>query len=269
MPAVTQQHQDPIPHAGKKRRRDENDGQLPPQPPPYEGFIWDPKSQVLPPTGAHLRSPTDQQQNHHNVHHTSRRHIPLPASKRLRESVPADDPSSRPSSRSHSPASHHLQSPPPPRELQETSPNPTPPTPPARQSSTNSAALLSRCHICNRKPARVSDLDSFADCERCGERACFVCLRECLDWRTEEQRRWSGYGGESFTMRDVDDVTGEEEDYEEEMSRLKRRDVGEYWGKPGDGRRDGHRTKICSSCCVERGPDGDVVCYGCLPYLEA
>lgn len=25
-----------------------------------------------------------------------------------------------------------------------------------------------------------------------------------------------------------------------------------------------HRRIVCSKCCVERGPDGEVVCLGCL-----
>jgi hypothetical protein len=25
---------------------------------------------------------------------------------------------------------------------------------------------------------------------------------------------------------------------------------------------------VCSRCCVEKGPDGDVVCLGCLPFSE-
>jgi hypothetical protein len=39
---------------------------------------------------------------------------------------------------------------------------------------------LNPCHICRRKPTAKHELDSFADCEGCGERTCYVCIRECL-----------------------------------------------------------------------------------------
>lgn len=45
--------------------------------------------------------------------------------------------------------------------------------------------ILNPCHICHRKPTVKSDLDSYADCEGCGNRTCYICIRECLggeDW---------------------------------------------------------------------------------------
>jgi hypothetical protein len=272
MPAVTQQHQETP--SGKKRRRDDHDyvnAQHHPSTPTYEGFFR--FKQAPPPLGF---APTFQgladQQPHHNVfaytaplqRSPGRKHIfPLPATKRLRESHP-DHYHHLPHSRSTSPTSHTQA---PPRQLQETSPNPTRlTTAPARQPSTttSSAALLSRCHICHRKPTRKADLDSFADCELCHQRTCFICLRECLDWRTEDQRRWGGYGSASFSMRDADQEdggagTGLERPGEE---------GGGADGKQGVWSTGGHRTKICSGCCVERGQDGDVVCYGCLPFVD-
>ncbi|ESZ89870.1 hypothetical protein SBOR_9739 [Sclerotinia borealis F-4128] len=39
---------------------------------------------------------------------------------------------------------------------------------------------LRACHICRRKPTVKKELDAFANCEGCGKRTCWVCIRECL-----------------------------------------------------------------------------------------
>ncbi|KAL4730519.1 hypothetical protein ACLX1H_002555 [Fusarium chlamydosporum] len=68
-------------------------------------------------------------------------------------------------------------------------------------------ALVAPCHICHRRPTKKTHLDSFADCQGCGERTCFVCIRECHGWNTDggsgvsEQEVLS----RSFHMDDVDD----------------------------------------------------------------
>lgn len=86
---------------------------------------------------------------------------------------------------------------------------------------------LAPCHICRRKPTVRAELDAFADCEGCGERACYVCIRECL-----------GSAG----------MVG---------------DGGGRW--KGDGEMgEGHKGMVCSRCCVERGTEGEVWCLGCL-----
>ena len=50
----------------------------------------------------------------------------------------------------------------------------TPKTP-----STLSSLLLRPCHICHRRPTTRAVVDAYADCACCGQRACYVCLREC------------------------------------------------------------------------------------------
>jgi hypothetical protein len=133
---------------------------------------------------------------------------------------------------------------------------------PLAPSRTNSAALLTRCHICHRKPAKVADLDSFADCYGCGERTCFVCLRECPGWtelddvmiREPEEEDLVA----SFHMADP------HEEVDEGMGRRRRNGAKAKSGWA----QNGHRKTVCSRCCVERGPDGDVVCLGCLPYVD-
>ncbi|KAI1208759.1 uncharacterized protein F4807DRAFT_461300 [Annulohypoxylon truncatum] len=135
----------------------------------------------------------------------------------------------------------------------------TPPTSPQQsragaQTRPNPPVPLSPCHICHRKPTKKSDLDSFADCMGCGQRACFICIRACQGWlpSSEEDENLSA----SFTMQDVDD----DSNYSNKPDRKESKGGG--W----NGR--GHREMICSRCCVERGPEGDVVCLGCLAGME-
>ncbi|KAL2840148.1 hypothetical protein BJY01DRAFT_21882 [Aspergillus pseudoustus] len=47
------------------------------------------------------------------------------------------------------------------------------------QSHCASAPFLRPCHICHRRPTTRELLEAYADCDLCGERACFVCLRRC------------------------------------------------------------------------------------------
>ncbi|KAI1448040.1 hypothetical protein F5Y02DRAFT_377092 [Annulohypoxylon stygium] len=184
-----------------------------------------------------------------------RKMIPLPLSKRLRlvndNSEPLHSHNDQPTHyMSHSQQSHHSHAHP------EYS---TPPTSPQQSrvnthTRPNPPALLNPCHICHRKPTKKSDLDSFADCMGCGQRACFVCIRACQGWLppSDEEENLSA----SFTMQDVDDESNHGNEPDQKESK------GGGW----NGR--GHRSMICSRCCVERGLEGDVVCLGCLAGME-
>ncbi|ROW11508.1 hypothetical protein VMCG_01204 [Cytospora schulzeri] len=150
---------------------------------------------------------------------------------------------------------------------------PKPPT-------TTSHNLLSPCHICHRKPTKKNELDSYADCEGCGERTCYVCIRECLGWKATEhserfdrevlmrdqdnredeqqdEERNSEHLYQSFSMEDAPIGENQQHDSEADQDPTKR---GGTWG---NGNR-GHRGRICSQCCVENGPEGEVICLGCL-----
>ncbi|KAJ5684831.1 uncharacterized protein N7477_001176 [Penicillium maclennaniae] len=83
----------------------------------------------------------------------------------------------------------------------------------------NSASALRPCHICHRRPTTRHVLDAYADCDLCGERACFICLRQCdaVDCPGTINVPVTAPNGDLFSQ---------EEDF--------------------DGRR-----KICSSCAVE------------------
>jgi hypothetical protein len=228
-------------------------------------------------------------QHHHSSPSAPRKLIPLPLGKRQRTTVdievgadgepmqrsPHDDSSPR-----HHPQDHHQQ----PQQHHE-------PTKDAsrgqelddktRPPSATTPSLMNRCHICSRKPNKKSDLDSFADCQGCGQRACYVCIRECLGWApsipttatatpdalrpatastTATTHAEDGEGEASFTMLDADAA----EDHRP-ASREAHAGAGHEHGWTRGG---GHRQVVCSRCCVEKGQDGDVVCLGCLPFVE-
>jgi hypothetical protein len=223
---------------------------------------------------------------HH--HHTSplvRRIIPLPATKRQKvlddEDLRSGD--DHPMRRRHSSPSQ--------QKLQEKSAN-SRSTTPSRTAAAPSVKLMSRCHICGRKPAKKSDLDSFADCQGCSQRTCYVCIRECLGWRsgaTPNQQRADGNGmvivgdstgsrlsvsprsDTSFTMVDAGDVSESDMSRQHASQEMDGRGVQQRNHRPqeSDGwARGGHRQVVCSQCCVERGENGDVVCLGCLAFIE-
>lgn len=155
--------------------------------------------------------------------------------------------------------------------------------------TTSSNNLLSPCHICHRKPTKKNELDSYADCEGCGERTCYVCIRECLGWNAspnqhdrfdhevlmrdqdnrEEQRqqqqdeeREPKNFDHSFSMEDA--PAGENQQRNDQRNDLEAdQEPTKRGGTWGNGNR-GHRGRICSQCCVEKGPEGEVICLGCL-----
>ncbi|KAA8574099.1 hypothetical protein EYC84_005621 [Monilinia fructicola] len=98
---------------------------------------------------------------------------------------------------------------------------------------------LRPCHICRRKPTVKKELDSFANCEGCGKRSCWVCIRECL----------GGWGNQRA-------MEGEDKGSEDKGE--------ESWAEDGTQ----HRGMVCSRCCVERGTEGEVLCLGCLRMEE-
>ena len=42
-----------------------------------------------------------------------------------------------------------------------------------------STFCLRSCHICHRKPTTREFIDAYADCDLCGQRSCYICLRYC------------------------------------------------------------------------------------------
>lgn len=79
--------------------------------------------------------------------------------------------------------------------------------------------LLQPCHVCWRRPTTWAVLDGYTDCEACGSRTCYICLRECEDYDCK------------FATVDM----------HEESARL---GVDRYAGKV-------RRRRLCSLCAVE------------------
>lgn len=42
-----------------------------------------------------------------------------------------------------------------------------------------SPSTLRACHICLRRPTTKVALGAYGDCEACGQRTCYVCIRQC------------------------------------------------------------------------------------------
>ncbi|PNY22669.1 Uncharacterized protein TCAP_07078 [Tolypocladium capitatum] len=125
-----------------------------------------------------------------------------------------------------------------------------------------SGALLTPCHICHRKPTKKSDLDSFAECQGCGERTCFVCIRECQGWNADEGEEALS---RSFHMDDVDDMPQDQPQPPAQHDDRREVQHGDKVQKDGKGwDACGHRAVVCSRCCIEKGRQGEVVCLGCL-----
>lgn len=122
---------------------------------------------------------------------------------------------------------------------------------------------LRSCHVCWRKPTEKAHLDAYADCEGCGERTCFVCMRVCeglgvvRDERIGDGRFSFGFDGEGHGWQAFGGDGGTDGESTEEERRVWDRD-----------RIEGHRGRVCSRCCVERGSEGDVWCLGCLRAEE-
>lgn len=185
-----------------------------------------------------------------------RKTIPMPSAKRHRY-VDEHDSENRPPAHHEQHHAHkmrkHSRSP------SHTSTHTTPHRP-AQPVRTNTATLLDPCHICRRKPTKKSDLDSFAACQGCEARTCFVCLRECQGWSVDAHKNEDGDGdvdiaeqealSRSFHMTDAGD---------EPPARTTHGGAGWAAGE--------HKAVVCSQCCIEKGANGDIVCLGCLARI--
>ena len=87
---------------------------------------------------------------------------------------------------------------------------------------------VSSCHICHRRPTTVQDLPSFTDCEACGLRTCFVCIRACESPRCHQPC--------------VDN---------------------ELISTSSSFTRERRGKRVCGNCCTEVGVEGTVWCLVC------
>ena len=302
MPSVTQETPPPVP-SPKKRRRDGDDSitadnnNANRQFQPYANSALQP-GVFLADFSARSSSPSLHNHTHiprttlyddgatlhyHHVPPALRKVIPLQAFKRIRTidnkegvvRVVSSSPSTAPQTRPTSPISQD--------ELHQRTSHDRPTSAPP--SNLAPALMMSRCHVCSRKPTKKSDLDSFADCEGCGQRTCFICIRQCLGWRPHSLRddmpgsdrpkgrvSLGAMSTDSFTMEDATESTDTNENDGRQCGREGNHDYtptphrledSDGWAAKGK-----HRQMVCSKCCVETGKDGDVVCLGCLPFVE-
>jgi hypothetical protein len=64
--------------------------------------------------------------------------------------------------------------------LMDTDSDLAPSSPPVQKADTHAKSDLSPCHVCSTAPKRRRDLEGYMDCQRCTERTCYICARECL-----------------------------------------------------------------------------------------
>ncbi|KAK7180734.1 hypothetical protein PSPO01_13176 [Paraphaeosphaeria sporulosa] len=67
-----------------------------------------------------------------------------------------------------------------PSHLMDTEPDLVPSSPPVQRVDSHTKSDLSPCHVCSTAPKRKRDLEGYMDCQRCTERTCYICARECL-----------------------------------------------------------------------------------------
>lgn len=116
--------------------------------------------------------------------------------------------------------------------------------PPPRNPCT-SASSLRPCHICYRRPTTRELLDAYADCDLCGQRACYICLRQC----DAMDCRGSVTIGENHLFRDGSDRLQEGIDGTEAGVKQSR--------------------KICSCCAVEGVTETGLEVVRCLECVRA
>lgn len=107
-----------------------------------------------------------------------------------------------------------------------------------------SASSLRPCHICHRRPTTRELLDAYADCDLCGQRACYICLRQC----------------------DAVDCCGSIDLFANNLFR----DGSDRLQEGIDGNETGLRQprKICSSCAVEGVTDMGMEVVRCLDCVR-
>lgn len=123
------------------------------------------------------------------------------------------------------------------------SPRTMPPTTTTTNTNTSSKLVLRPCHVCHRKPSTKVMLDAYADCELCGQRACYICLRECNALNcAQRQPTTSGGGVECFDT-----------------------EMGYHDDHPVHG---GRQRKICSLCAIEGLTDTGQEIVWCLDCVR-
>ncbi|BDD59105.1 hypothetical protein MAP00_004343 [Monascus purpureus] len=120
--------------------------------------------------------------------------------------------------------------------------------PQQQQQQSTSATALRPCHICHRRPTTREVLDAYADCDLCGERACYICLRQC---------------DSIYCCGAADPVGGKDRNFH----------PGDNLGTPQeclseDGLGCRQKRKVCSWCAVEGVTDTGLEVVRCLDCVR-
>lgn len=113
--------------------------------------------------------------------------------------------------------------------------------------TSTSPSSLRPCHICHRRPTTRGVLDAYADCDLCGQRSCYICLRQC---DSPSCCGSAGLGDQNQLLRDGSDRLQEEINGDDSESKQSRR-------------------KICSCCAVEGVSETGVEIVQCLDCVRA
>ena len=117
------------------------------------------------------------------------------------------------------------------------------PIPYTQQILSTSASPLRPCHICHRRPTTREVLDAYADCDLCGQRSCYVCLRQC------DSPNCCGLASlGNHLLKDVSDELEGKRD-------------GDLGARP--------RRKICSCCAVEGLTEAGTEVVHCLDCVRS
>lgn len=127
---------------------------------------------------------------------------------------------------------------------------------PATSVPSNAKLLLRPCHVCHRKPSTKVMLDAYADCDLCGQRSCYICLRECNASGCRSRQI------QVFPQNDLRTPLTEEEGgcFDAQM-----RFCNDYAGKTA------RQKKVCSLCAVEgltETGEETVWCVDCVRQAE-
>ncbi|PYI07435.1 hypothetical protein BO78DRAFT_313283 [Aspergillus sclerotiicarbonarius CBS 121057] len=99
-----------------------------------------------------------------------------------------------------------------------------------------SAFCLRPCHICHRRPTTREFIDAYADCDLCGQRSCYICLRYC----------------------DAIDCSG--------LVKIPTSNFQE--SANGDGVQTERARKVCSACAVEGVTEAGMEVIRCLECVR-
>ncbi|KAG9240912.1 hypothetical protein BJ878DRAFT_259921 [Calycina marina] len=120
----------------------------------------------------------------------------------------------------------------------------------AAREEVEKAIDLTPCHFCRRRPSSRIELDQYSNCEGCGARTCYICMRECegLAVVTPGMYLEGDYDRLACSFERRGMIAGEDN----------RDGGGKFWEKRAE-----HRQKVCRDCCVEIGSEGEARCLGC------